>query len=412
MKRLITAILLAGLFLTPCAAALADGGYFYDFGEDIYEPSQKAVILFTDGHEDLILSPKYEGTAGDFAWVVPVPARPEVEVADHGVFWELAEITRVHVLYESGGFLTGTESLEAPGVDVLEEKVVGPYDVAVLSSGDPDALVDWLNANGYFFPEAGGEIIAEYVRNGWFFVASRISTGEDAGSLAEGNIEPLVLSFASDRIVYPLRISAISSDDCEVLLYVFSENAVVPGEYPFLTLNTPEQAAYFERMNGVFYVEYRDEIPFGEVVNMAAFGQLLYYLEYGETITPDEYWDADDETVFSLEEPFLHMNYLTKLRAEISAGDMVDIELHGYNDSDYVDSDGDGWSDAEEVIAGSDPEKMDTDGDGICDSEDAAPLNRDNLPDWTLLVALAASLAIAGIIWLISWRKVQGRKMD
>lgn len=412
MKKLILATLLTGLLLMPSVTALADGGFFIDIGQDIYQPSQKAVIFFADGREDLILSVRYEGNADEFAWVIPVPARPNVEVADPELFWELADLTRVLVVAGSKGLLPGMGSPEGPGVDVLEEKVVGPYDVAILSAGDPAALVDWLNSNGYSFPEASEEIVEEYIRNGWYFVASKISTGEEASGLAEGTIEPLILSFESDRIVYPLRITSVSSDFCEVLLYVFTEQAVVPKEYQFLMLNTPEQVAYFEREDNVFYIESRGEIPFGEVVNRAAIGQLLFYREYGETIDIEDYWEADKELIFQLETPFSNMNYLTKLRTEVSADKMVDIELKIYRSNDYLDSDGDGWSDAEEALVGSDPQKVDTDGDGMLDPEDPAPLTRDMLPDWSLPVALAAALVIAFVIWLISWRKVRGRVKD
>ena len=412
MKKLILGTLLVGLLLMPSTTALADGGFFIDIGKDIYQPSQKAVILYADGREDLILSVRYEGNADDFAWVVPVPSRPNVEVADPELFWELANLTRKPVLHESNGFLPGVGNYEGPGVDVLEEKVVGPYDVAILSAGDPASLTDWLNSKGYSFPESGEKIIEEYIRNGWYFVASKISTGKEASGLAEGTIEPLLLSFKTDRIVYPLRITSVSSDFCEVLLYVFTEQAVVPKEYQFLMLNTPEQVAYFEREDNVFYIESRSEIPFGKVVYNAAIGQLFFYRQHGEMIGIEDYLETDEKMIFQMEDTFSSMNYLTKLRTEVSADKMVDIELKIYKSNDYLDSDGDGWSDAEEALVGSDPQKVDTDGDGMLDPEDPAPLTRDTLPDWSLPVALAASLLIAFVIWLISWRKVRGRIKD
>jgi hypothetical protein len=404
MRKLAVGVMLAGLLLMPSTTALADGGFFNDIGQDIYQPSQKAVIFFADGREDLILSVRYEGNADEFAWVIPVPARPSVEVADPQLFWELADLTRVHVVSGSRGFAPGMGSLEGTGVDVLEEKIVGPYDVAILSAGDPAALVDWLNSNGYSFPEASEEIIEEYIRKGWFFVASRINIGEEASGLAKGTIEPLILSFESDRIVYPLRITSVSSDFCEVLLYVFTKQAVVPEEYQFLTLNTAEQVAYFERADNVFYIESGDEIPLGELVNRPAIGQVLFYREYGETIEIEDYWEVEEELISQMEDAFSNMNYLTKLRSEVRADKMFDIELKIYRTTDYLDSDGDGWSDAEESLVGSDPQKVDTDGDGMLDTEDPNPLTRDTLPDWLLLVALAASLLIAFVIWLISWK--------
>jgi hypothetical protein len=46
---------------------------------------------------------------------------------------------------------------------------------------------------------------------------------------------------------------------------------------------------------------------------------------------------------------------------------------------EFTDSDGDGWSDAQENLAGTDPQKLDTDDDGYWDPHDANPLDR-NIP--------------------------------
>jgi hypothetical protein len=44
---------------------------------------------------------------------------------------------------------------------------------------------------------------------------------------------------------------------------------------------------------------------------------------------------------------------------------------------EFTDSDGDGWSDAQEKLAGTDPQKVDTDNDGYWDPHDANPLDID-----------------------------------
>ena len=159
---------------------------------------------------------------------------------------------------------------------------------------------------------------------------------------AEDTIAPLVLSFRSNRIVYPLRITSLSSDFREVPLYVFAEQPVVTEEYQFLMLNTPEQVAYFEREDNVFYIESRDEIPFGEAVNRAAIGQLLFYREFGEHISDAEYLQLSGEQIFKLADSFTKINYLTKLKAAVTADRMIDVELKRYESKDYLDSDGDG----------------------------------------------------------------------
>ncbi len=59
----------------------------------INEPEQKAAIFFSHGTEKLMVSPSYDGATEKFAWIIPVPARPKVEIVDGAIFHELAALT-------------------------------------------------------------------------------------------------------------------------------------------------------------------------------------------------------------------------------------------------------------------------------------------------------------------------------
>ena len=316
-KKLIAALLVVILFLlTTATPVLADGGFFLDsMHQDLYESAQKAVILYgnTTGNstgnytEHLILSVSFEGDAEDFAWVIPVPNKPEIAVTDPELFWELSYFTRTEI--HSGG----CEGEGAPGdVDVIEEQVVGPYATAILSSTNATALADWLNANGYIFPEDGEEIISEYIEKEWYFVATKINAVEEGTSeaLAEGDIEPIVLSFASNQTVYPLRISSLSATTAtppEVLLYVLADHVMVPEQYPLY-------------------------IGFGNWEENA------FTLEFGETVSVEDL--SEYEILPDLVSTYLPGDefYLTKLRGSINADQMVDIELVSYEEGDSLHS--------------------------------------------------------------------------
>jgi len=316
-KELIAAPLIAVLFLlsTTAAPVLADGCFFPDsMYRDLYESAQRAVILYGNSTgnytEHLILSVSFEGDAEDFAWVIPVPDKPEIAVTDAELFWELSDFTRTEI--PSPGFgcaFGGLTPGDQDGVDVIEEQVVGPYATAILSATNATALADWLNANGYIFPEDGEEIISEYIEKEWYFVATKINAvEEDTGdALTEGAIEPIVLSFASEEIVYPLRITSLSATSPEVLLYVFADHVMVPEQYPLYI-------GYGRWYENSFSLEFADKVSVEDLSDYEILPVLVSLCLSG-----DEF-------------------YLTKLRGTVTADQMVDIELVRYAEGDSLDS--------------------------------------------------------------------------
>ncbi len=52
----------------------------------INEPEQKAVVYFHNGSQQLIISPSFDGAPAEFAWIIPVPSRPNVQILDGALF--------------------------------------------------------------------------------------------------------------------------------------------------------------------------------------------------------------------------------------------------------------------------------------------------------------------------------------
>lgn len=252
-------LLLAAPFL-----AKADGIAIPPPNREIRETEQKAVIFYENGIEDLILSIKFTGDAKNFAWIIPTPSRPEVNKSSDELFTGLDDLTNTGMpvipMREEQFLDVGVKS--NAGVEVVETKKIDYYDITVLDAKNSDALMAWLKERGYDFPfDEAGWIFDTYIDNGWYFTivnvdGSKVFSGVEA-QFRSGHAVPLKLTFPTDKIVFPLKISSVNikyqynldtnlnfsqkpiiindqvrlrSNSVGILLYVFSEHKqYLPG---------------------------------------------------------------------------------------------------------------------------------------------------------------------------------------
>jgi len=132
------------------------------------------------------------------------------------------------------------------GVDVLDHKHVGIYETATISSQDPNALVEWLNANGFAAPTNITPVVAEYVKEGWVFVAAKIS--RENGLKEATAPHPLSFTFKTAQPVYPLRLTGIDNDSCRIDLYVFGPDR---AEIPKFEVRRCSRVSYHRQSQGV-----------------------------------------------------------------------------------------------------------------------------------------------------------------
>ena len=231
-RGLFLAFLLVVGLCHSAAPALGDGGFAppADYtGKDLTEPSQRAVIVHDNGIQSLMLFVDYHGGARNFAWIVPCPAKPHVNVTDSAIFKEATKYHH-HLAVEAwkyemkhfpkDGAGGGGPSPE-PKVTLHETKIIGDYKIAVLSAVEGDALTKWLNRNGYRVPKGLGPVIAQYVKEKWYFAAVKVRA--EAGRRV--TLKPLRLDFKADKPVYPLRISAANRGVTDVRVFLFERPA-------------------------------------------------------------------------------------------------------------------------------------------------------------------------------------------
>lgn len=239
-KRL--AMLCGWLLCVAVATAARGDGCFLpptDYsGQDLTEPSQRAVVVHWGGRESLFLFVDYQGAAERFVWIVPCPAKPDVRTAAANVLREVAkyyhhlEVLRwQEELRQRGGdegqLGGGGLPPEAQEVRVHEVKLAGPYEIAIVSATEGESLAAWLTRNGYAAPAQAAPILQEYIDRRWYFAAIKVRAF--AGRLQ--TLPPIRLQFPTDVPIYPLRISAINPGIVAVLVYYLGARAELPAGY-------------------------------------------------------------------------------------------------------------------------------------------------------------------------------------
>ena len=218
LKKII-ALLFSSIFLVHLVASpvFADGMIMPPPDYWVYQSEQKAVVYFQNDVETLVLSIKFQGDAKDFAWIIPVPAKPSVEKAREDLFENLEELTS-SFLSRSGikkQLYTGLSEEENPtAVTVWETKKIDIYETSVLSSTSSRALQKWLENNHYAYPKTYEYLLREYIDDGWFFVAVKIDTSVEptiaSQKLKSGHAAPLKLTFNTTQPIYPMKISQVT----------------------------------------------------------------------------------------------------------------------------------------------------------------------------------------------------------
>lgn len=193
MVRLAPLLITLPLLALLPQIALADGGIFIpDYTHDVYAPSQKAVVIWHRVYdatmETIILSTRITMDQPDnVAWVVPVPSatKPEVTAGNISIFYDIAEF--LSPARRRGGLYQGfgaTEGANAPGVEVVEEKKVDIYDIAILKATDAGVLAGWLNDNGFSMPDGAEDVLQYYVSQGdFYFIANKIDMANVYGNM-------------------------------------------------------------------------------------------------------------------------------------------------------------------------------------------------------------------------------------
>ncbi|MER6788198.1 DUF2330 domain-containing protein [Streptomyces sp. NPDC000658] len=240
--------LVSPAFACGCGALLPGGQ------RQIAVCREVSVVRWDGARERIVMSLTVDGDAERAAWIMPVPHRATVRLGDPELFDQLAAATaplhrtRHHFWPQDGDWpLTTGHDAGAPPppgmrpgrVGVVGRERLGPFDVARLTAADPAELAQWLRANGFVAPAGLADSLRPYAERRWEYVAVRLAP-ESAGAALRGRLDPLELAFASDRVVYPMRLSRSAAVPQSLGLYVLAAHRMEPasrigGERPRVT---------------------------------------------------------------------------------------------------------------------------------------------------------------------------------
>lgn len=231
-----------GSLIAP-AYACGCGAMVVDRDSRVAVDRETSVVGWDGTTEQIVMQLTVRGDAPDAAWIMPVPHRATVKLGDASLFSDLRALTAPvtetrHYFWPhakdwpfGGSDGTSGDGAAAPSaaapVEVVGRERLGPFDVARLAATDPAALEGWLRENGFELPDRLATALRPYVEQKWEYVAVRLAPREGGGALS-GTLDPLRLRFASDRLVYPMRLSKLATTAQSLGLYVLADHRMEP----------------------------------------------------------------------------------------------------------------------------------------------------------------------------------------
>ncbi len=342
MRRFLILSLAAGLAALASEARVAEacGGFFC--GQQPVDQSAERVVFAVDreaGTTEMIVQIGFQGSARDFAWIVPlgsVPVEGSLDTFPQAALTALDANTAPQI-FGGGACLDAAAVPERGGppstmdVTVHTREAVGPYDAAVIESDDPNALVDWLRDSGFRVTIPMEPYIAEYTALGMKFLALRLQPDRKVSE-----IEPFRMTLPGTSPVVPLKMTALAAEpEMGVAVWILADQRYEGANWP--NLEVPDDYLVYDWSTG----RHNWTAAVARVVDEAG-GQgwvtetatpLDDYRSLLERTTPAD--EEQAEAVAALLDLFDGHSYMSRLYTRLSAEEMTSDPI--FRRSDGVD---------------------------------------------------------------------------
>ena len=394
-RALVALVAASAALFAPTSVALACGCFTPPvpgaIDNDQYAVNQLAEqIVFEvpgDGTITAHVLIRYNGSPDQFAWLVPVPTAPTLELSENMLFGLIDDATRPNVNTRTenvcpspeyvcryhgppsdcfsgpGGLTTGSsaggfDSNAAPtsgdggqspgGVTVVAQQQVGSYDTVTFAADEATAAVEWLTTNDFIVNETTTPFMQPYLDAGMLFVAAKLVPG--AGT---DEIKPLAMTYEWPRPIIPLRITAVAAEPhLAVTSYIYANEEYQAMDKPMVEIAADDRitvdmsgrinypmalSRIIDEAGGdAFITEYAGLAPAGFTDPTFSGccdegGDWCGLETNGQCECPNAQWDAEDcssieglvESVLTMETLRAEYTTLTRITTRISPEEMT-----------------------------------------------------------------------------------------
>jgi len=183
--------------------------------------SDQSVLIIWDEEKQtqhFIRKASFHSSSEALGFIIPTPSQPELAESGGAAFDMLQKITTPKPRRSIGcaSMVKTVDSAYAADslITILERKQVAGFDAVVLKAGSSDALITWLEANGYVHSAAVASWAEPYIEKDWPFTALKVSEAskepaEETATADQAAVKvsasALRLSFKTDTPLFPYR---------------------------------------------------------------------------------------------------------------------------------------------------------------------------------------------------------------
>ncbi|NTU69470.1 DUF2330 domain-containing protein [bacterium] len=221
----IFSILSSFLIVNPVEGC-ACGMLFAENDREIEMAGEQGLVIFdkNDQKEQMAIYFEMSGNSNNSALVVPTPEKSDISQIKKEVFSDLK-----YLLYppnkttDSIGALPGDS-----GVEVLERKEVGNFEIAALKANSYQDLISWTKENGFELSPKAEKATNLYITNEFVLNVIKLKKNAD-----KSEINPLLFSFKTNKLFYPIMEFEDDNNelkDTSLTLYLLTDEKIdIPG---------------------------------------------------------------------------------------------------------------------------------------------------------------------------------------